>query len=550
MRYRELCRILGVYLYFLSATILFHFGMALYFQSLADPATHPQPHATLAFAITFIACATLATLCRFLWGRRASGALFRREGLALVVVIWFVTGLFGALPFTLSGTLENPIDAYFEAISGLTTTGSSAMQAKSYGPSGEEIPITATFPGVPPIHYEFYGTVRPVIDPVTGATLATGVEAVGRAVLFWRSFLNWIGGMGIVMLFLAILPALGVGGKVLYQAEMPGLVKDALTPRIRDTASLLWKIYIGLTFLQVVLLTVTNHEMPLFDAITIAFSSLSTGGFSVRNSSIGYYESAATDWITILFMVLGSLNFVLFTYILKRKFRRIFEPEFNVYIVFLFVMTFILAFNLRGTQEALLTSQSEPATFNFMAALRYGCFQLVSLQTTTGFATANFDIWPYISQVLLLTVMFFGGMSGSTSGGIKMIRIVALVRLTIQKIENMFKPETVRALRIGPSEITSERGVTVLTFFFIVMGLTLIGTFLLVADGVDPETSLSVNACMLNNIGQAFRMGGPTQSFAFLSPFGKILSIFWMIFGRLEYFAVLLVFLPGFWKRS
>ena len=423
------------------------------------------------------------------------------------------------------------------------------MTAKEYNATGQEVPIVKTFPGKPPIEYVFYGTIKPVISP-EGEVIATGLEAVPQSILFWRAFLQWIGGMGIVMLFLAILPALGVGGKVLYQAEMPGPMKEALTPRIRDTASLLWKLYLGLSLLEIALLMLTNFDMPFFDALCITFSNLSTGGFTVRNGGIGSYNSLSTEMVILAFMVLGSLNFVLYTYLLKRKFRRIFEPEFNVYIIWLLAIIGLVTWNLIGTPEVLLSpNQTNDGTFNFIESLRYGSFQLISLQSSTGFATANFNNWPYATQVILLAVMFIGGMSGSTAGGIKVIRHTILARLSIHRIELMFRPQTVRTLRIGNSQIDSNRATTILTFFFIVMVLVLLGTFLLVSDGVDPQTALTVNGCMLNNIGAAFGMAGPTESFAFLSPFGQMLSILWMVMGRLEYFALLIIFVPDFWKR-
>lgn len=551
MLYREISRVLGMYLFCLALTLCIPLAVAGYYQWMANSQSHPQPHSTLAFFITLLICLILGIFCRYIGGRKAAGILYRRESLFLVVIIWFVTAFIGAIPFVATRTLTDPLDAYFEAMSGLTTTGATVMHAKAYDlQTGEEIPIVHQFPGNPPIRYEFYGTIAPIINSQTGAVMATGIEAVGKALLFWRSFLQWIGGAGIVMLFIAILPALGVGGKVLYQAETTGPVKEALTPRIHDTASLIWKLYLCFSLLQIILLLVTNPSMPLFDAICVTFSSISTGGYAVRNASIGAYNNLATEIVVMAFMFLGSLNFVLFIYVLHKKFRRLFDPEFNIYLIQLCIVAFVLINCLIHTPSFSLSNQeSAPTSLSLSGALRYGVFQLISLQTSTGFATADYNLWPFTAQVILLTVMFIGGMSGSTAGGIKVIRHIILLRLTGQRIELMFRPQVVRSLRIGSTPIDSNRATTVLTFFFVVIALTLIGTFLLVADGIDPETAFSTTASMLNNVGGGFRMAAPTESFAFLTPFGRVLSIVWMVFGRLEYFAVLIIFLPEFWKR-
>jgi trk system potassium uptake protein len=551
MLYREISRILGLYLFCLAGALCIPLLAAAYYQWMAHPQNHPQTHSTFAFFITLLICLALALFFRYAIGRRATGSLYRREALFLVVIIWFVTALIGAIPFVLSRTLTDPLDAYFEAMSGLTTTGATVMRAKEYDPlTGEEIPIVRDFPGFPPVRYEFYGTIPPVIDPATGEVVATGIEAVGKALLFWRSLMQWIGGAGIVLLFLAVLPALGVGGKVLYQAEATGPMKESLTPRIRETAGLTWKLYLGLSVLQVILLLATNPKMAFFDSLCITLSSISTGGYSVRNGNIGAYNNLATEIVVMVFMFLGSLNFVLFTHILHRKFRRIFEPEFNIYVIQLVIVSLFVIYQLFNTPGFLLPLHPEiDSALSIGKAIRYGVFQLLSLQTSTGFATADYDLWPFIVQVVLLAVMFIGGMSASTAGGIKVIRHAILCRLTGQQIELMFRPEVVRTLRIGNVQVDSRRATTVLTFFFIVMALTLIGTLALVADGVDPVTALSTNASMLNNVGGGFRMAGPTESFAFLNHFGQIVSILWMVFGRLEYFAILIVFLPEFWKR-
>lgn len=545
MLFHAISRVLGQYLFFLAVLLLLPLTLSIYHEYLLAPELHPQPYSTWAFFYSSIICTGLAV---FFWvlGRKSEGPLFRREALAIVGIIWFITAVIAGMPFYFSGTFDDPVDCYFEAMSGLTTTGATVMHPKVYDPvTGAEImhEVKATWGWSDP--YTFYGTIKPVKD-ASGEELYSGIEAVSKAVLFWRSFLQWLGGMGIVVLFVAVLPALGVGGKVLFQAEVPGPTKDAVTPRIKETASILWKLYLGLSCLEVALLMISNHSLSWFDALCITFSNLSTGGFSVRNNSIASYQSASTEWIVIAFMLLGSINFSLYFQCLKGKIYRLFEPELLAYLVSVVLGCGLVIYFLKDTNMQVLTG--EEGTLSLAERIRYACFHLISAQTSTGFATVNYNYWPMSLQVLLLMVMFIGSMSGSTGGGIKIIRHYMLLRIAQNKVESIFRPETVRALRIGKQEVDQDVAYTVLTFFFIVISFAVLGTFLLVLDGVDPETSLSVNACMINNIGIAFRVAGPTSSFAFLSTFGKLLSSVLMVMGRLEFFALLIVFVPAFWK--
>jgi len=547
MQLGSISRILGIYLYFLAIALTVPLGVAAYYQFIASPALHPQPHSTLAFFSSIVICLLLAAFFRRL-GKGSNGQLYRREALVLVVLIWFVSAGIAGLPFQLSGTFSNPLDSYWEAMSGLTTTGASVMTPKQYGPDGEEVPTQHIISLSPPTVYSYYGTITPVRNS-EGEIILEGIEAVSKGVLFWRSFLQWLGGMGIVVLFLAILPALGVGGKVLYQSEVPGPIKDSMTPRIRDTASLLWKTYLFLSLSQIVLLLLTNGRLSLFDAVCITFSTISTGGFTVKNASIGSYQNQWTDTVVLIFMLIGSINFVHYVSLTRRKFARLWDPELFIYIASLLLGTALITLLLHGTPEVLLAPTPDtPDTFGWWGSLRFGAFQLLSIQSSTGFATADFDMWPFATQVILLTAMFIGGMSGSTAGGVKVIRHTMIFRVTIDRIESIFRPNQVRVIHIGRNRITSEKAMTVLCFFFIVIALTLIGTFVLVLDGIDPETALSINACCLNNIGVAFRMAGPAETFAFLPPISKLLEIIYMVAGRLEFFAILILFIPDFWR--
>lgn len=526
-------KLLSKYLYYLSFLMLLPLGLAAYYQFF-DYESHPQPHSTFAFVLTLSLTLLLAFVCsRF----GSSGEpLRRREGIILVVAIWLVTSLVSAFPFYFSRTLANPIDAYFEAISGLTTTGASMIYPKLYNQEGTEIAYYITNLQIPNKTYSFFGTVPPVYDPQTNLVLYSGTEAVSKAILFWRSLLQWVGGLGIVVIFLTVLPTLQVGGRFLYQTEMTGPIKEGLTPRVKSTASQLWGIYLSLTFLEILLLVLTNRQIPFFDAVCISLSTISTGGFSVTNDSIASYGSAATDCIVLSFMILGSINFSLYYYLFKGKCKELLSPDFFLFLGILAAGTLFVSLPLLKT-----TSLKE--------AFLIGSFQAISVQTSTGFITANYDTWPFISQMFLLLLMFIGGMSGSTAGGIKTSRFYILFKIVQHRLESIYRPDTIRTLRIGSAEVDDKNALTVLSFFCIVAFFVILGTVSLVLDNVDPETSLGLISCFLNNVGCAFRGAGPTGSFNFLSPLSKILSMIWMLLGRLEYFVVLLLFLPSFWKN-
>jgi trk system potassium uptake protein TrkH len=548
MLYRDIFKLLGTFFCGFSLTLLCPLLVALYFQFLVAPELHPQPHSTMAFVETMGICLASGLLLRW-FGRKAQGHLYLREGLTVVVLIWFLTPVLSGLPFYLSNTLQNPIQAYFEAVSGFTTTGATVMDAKKYDlMTGQEVEKIRTIPGIVETTYKYYGTITPVRDPQTGLVLYSGIEAVGKGLLWWRSFIQWLGGMGIVVLFVAVLPALGVGGKILLYAEMPGPLKDSLTPRIKETAAMLWKIYLALTLLQVGFLRWTNSHLSWYDAFTLTFSTLSTGGFSTYNANIATFNNAATDWIVVAFMIAGSINFSLYFHALRGKIYRIYEPEFIIFASIVVLSSAFASYELYGTTNTLLTGGTE--TFTIHEAIRYGTFQVVSAQSSTGFASTDYDRWPYVTQALMVILMYIGGMSGSTSGGMKVARPYMLFRIVQTKVESMFRPEAVRNFRIGNREIDAGVALTVLCYFTVITAFSGLGIFLLTWNGIDPETALTTITCMINNVGMGFRMGGPTESFAFLSDFGLVVSSIWMILGRLEFFAVLVILVPAFWRQN
>lgn len=543
MNYREIFRILGNYLYYFSLIICLPLGVAIYYQFVFDEIKNPKPDSSLEFLYTLLICLAVAFFFKLL-GRKSKGGLHKRESILVVVLIWFVTSIIGSLPFYLTGTLKDPMDAYFETISGFTTTGATMMTAKKFDPdTGKELLQTIQDPQVPGKIYTYYGTINPIVSN-TGEVLFTGVEAVGYAVLFWRNFIQWLGGMGIVVLFLTVLPALGVGGKFLFQMEVTGPIKEAISPRIKETASLLWKLYLGLTLLQVVLLIWTNIELSLYDAVAISLSTISTGGYSVKNESIGAYHNASTEWIIILFMILGSINFSLYFHILRAKFYKIYVPDFFLFIGTIIVFSTVVTYYLYGNPLALFYNLEE----TLETTIRTSLFQTVSAQTSTGYTTANYNLWPFASQMVLLFVMFIGGMSGATCGGIKTPRFYILFKILVHQVETIFRPDAVKKLKIEKAELDIRTILTVLSFFAIVAFFTTIGTAIYILDGIDPETSVGLMGCMLNNIGIAFRAAGPIETFAFLSPLSKFLSTIWMVLGRLEFYTLLILFLPSFWR--
>jgi trk system potassium uptake protein len=485
MRLAELSRVLGRYFFYLAAILLLPVAVALFYEKGFG-------NASLAFVTTMGLCLACGAFFR-LQGKDSSRALYRKESILLVVIIWFLTAAIGALPFLLTGAISSPLDAYFEAMSGLTTTGATILE---------------------PAH----------------------IEMMGKPLLFWRSFMQWLGGMGIVVLFIAVLPALAMGGKFLYENEVSGLSKEGMTPRIKETASLLWKIYLGLTILQVVLLKFSVPAISLFDAVTLSFSTLSTGGFTPTSDGLLSYGSSATYWIVAIFMILGGINFTLYFHGLKGKFYRLYEPEFFLYLVILSIGCLLMALPLFLTPH-----------YSLFEALKQGSFMAISAQTSTGFSISTINTWPTICQLLMVILMFIGGMSGSTTGGIKVIRCFIVLRVIKDKIESLFRPELVRSLKVGERAIAPKTSMTVFTFCGIVILLVTLGVYLLVLDHLEPFDAFAIISSMINNTGLI--LSGASGSVAFLSPFSKIVCIVWMVLGRLEYLSILVLLVPAFWKN-
>ncbi len=415
----------------------------------------------------------------------------RREALVIVTLAWVLCSVFSALPFVLDGMTSGVVDALFEATAGFTTTGS---------------------------------------------TILTDIESNSLASLWWRSMLQWIGGMGIIVLFVAILPHVGSGGRRLFESEMPGPTKEQLRPRIRETGLALWRIYAGLTLGLFVLLYLLG--LSGFDAACHALTTMASGGFSTKGASIAAFDSALVDVTITLFMLLAGTNFALY-YALQRgagltAFR---DREFGVYIGVFAVATAIVTASILSLHDG-----------NVLLALRYGSFQVAAMLSSTGFSTDNFDVYPGLARVLLVGLMFMGGMGGSTAGGFKISRVVIALAAAVQEMRHAVHPRAIFSTRIGSRVIQPPVVASVLAMFVIAVVAMACSTLVLCGLGLGFQEGFSASLTCLFNMGPGLGELGPDSSFASVPDVGKLLLCFLMILGRLEFYTVLALFLPGFWR--
>ncbi len=435
-----------------------------------------------------------------------------REGFAIVALAWFVVSMVGAVPFIIAGVLDSYTDAFFETMAGVTTTGATIL-----GGGGNP-----------------------------------NIEDVPHAFLFWRSLSHWLGGMGIIVLTLAILPMLGVGGMQLFKAEAPGPSADKFTPRVKETAKRLWLIYTGITLVEILLLL---PAMNLFDAINHAFATMATGGFSTRNGSVADYNSAYVDWVITIFMFLAGMNFVLHYRMLRGKKITVFkDEELRLYTGIMVAATLATTLALWEPTGALLHrasfSNGEFAGYaSILDALRYAAFQVTSIVTTTGFGTADYEIWPPLATVVIFGLFFAGGMAGSTGGGIKVVRHLVLIKNTLKEFRQLVHPRAMLPLRLNGAVIPEDVLRNVLTFFVMYIAFIGIGTIIVAFLGLDLFSALSGTMSSIGNIGPAFGTMGPTENYAHVPWLGKWVFSFLMMAGRLEIFTVIVILLPVFWKR-
>ncbi len=424
--------------------------------------------------------------------RTGDSKLSRREAIAIVAGGWIFVSAFGSLPFIIAGTFPNAMDAWFESVSGFTTTGATAM---------------------------------------------TSIEDKLQGILLWRSLTQWIGGMGIITLFVAMFPLLGIGASHLVESEMPGPQTEKLTPRIRDTAKAVWILYLGFSVLEFILLLAAR--LPAFDALTVTFSTMPTGGFAPVNMNIESYNSLFVDIVVIVFMVLAGVNFSLFYYLVwKRQLKQMLRnPEFRLYIALICTSIFLIVINLT-------TSTGMP----FGEALRHSSFQVISIMTTTGFNTADFNIWPAFAKAVLLTLMIIGASAGSTGGALKVVRLLVLVKYAYRRIFLAFNPRAVIPLKVGGA-VLPEGVISGIIGMGIVYFVTIFIAFIIMsAFGLDHITALSSVIASLGNVGPGLNLVGPVSNYGFIPPAGKFVLSVCMIVGRLELFTVFMLFIPPFWK--
>ena len=420
-----------------------------------------------------------------------STVFYAREGFVAVSLSWIILSITGALPLFLSGEFASYTDALFETISGLTTT---------------------------------------------GASILSDVEALSKCNLFWRSFTHWIGGMGVLVLILAVLPLAGGYNMYLMRAESPGPTVGKLVPRVRHTARILYEMYIFMTVIQIILLLITG--MSPFEAMTLSFGNAGTGGFWVLNSSIGSYSVASQAVITI-FMILFGINFnVYYLLRVKKPMEACKHEEMRYYLGIIMIAVILITVNIRDSFSSL------------MEAFHHAAFQVASIITTTGYSTADFNLWPEFSRFILVLLMFVGACAGSTGGGIKVSRVIIMMKLVKNELSYLIHPKRVRQIHFEQHVVTKEvlRSISV---FFIAYALIYGASVLLISlDNLDFTTNFTAVAATLNNIGPGLEQVGPVNNFSVFSQPAKIVLMFDMLAGRLELFPLLLLFTPSTWKRS
>ena len=440
-----------------------------------------------------------------LLSRNHTKQIQKREGYIIVSFGWVLMSLSGMLPYLFTGVIPDVSSAFFETMSGYTTTGS---------------------------------------------TILNDIESVPKGVLFWRSTTHWIGGMGIIVLAIAILPLLGIGGMQLFTAEAPGPSSDKLHPRITDTAKRLWFIYVGYTLAETILLLAAG--MSFFDAINHAMSTLSTGGFSTKNNSVAHWNNTPIiQYIITFFMLIAGTNFVLSYFAFTGKIRKIFrDQEFKFFITFIGISTLIVALVLFNKVDLTVSSFYHPQIFGTLeSSFRHAFFQVVAIITTTGFVTADFTAWSPLLTIVFFGLMFMGGSAGSTSGGVKGVRHLLMIKSGLLEFKSALHPNAIIQPRYNGSILKEEVVYNIYAFFILYMLSFIFGALVFGALGLDFKSAIGVAASSLGNVGPALGSYGPAFSYSELPEFAKWWASFLMLLGRLELFTVLILFTPFFWKK-
>jgi len=437
--------------------------------------------------------ALTGALTWWLTRKQQNKELRSKDGYLVVTLGWLLMSFFGSLPYVLSGAIPTYPDAFFESISGFTTT---------------------------------------------GATILTDIEALPKDILFWRSLTQWIGGMGIIVLAVAILPILGIGGMQLFIAEAPGVTPDKLKPRIRDTAKRLWIIYIGLTLIETALLMFGG--MSFYEAINHGLTTMATGGFSPKNASIAFYDSAYLQYVITIFMFLAGTSFSLTYFASKGALDKVWQnEEFRYYLFSVLIIIFITSVGIYAFSD-----------LGIEQSFRDAAFQVVSVISTTGYITADYTAWAPLLTVIFFLLMFVGGSAGSTAGGVKIVRHMVLLKNSILEMKRQVHPSAIIPVRVNGKAVTQDITFNVLAFFIIYVTVFAIGSVVMALIGVDFLTAIGAVATSLGNVGPGLGTVGPVDNFAGIPAAGKWFLSLLMLLGRLELFTVLILLTPYFWNRN
>lgn len=444
-----------------------------------------------AFLITIV---TMAPIALFLSNIKAKkNDIYAKEGFLTVGLSWLAISIVGAIPFVLSGSIPSFIDAFFETVSGFTTT---------------------------------------------GASILTEIESLPKGILFWRSFTHWIGGMGFLIFILALIPSLGSNTIHLLKAESPGPNPGKIVPKIKETAKILYIIYFVLTVIQTILLMFAG--LSLYDAAIHALGTAGTGGFSNMNTSVAAFNNPAVEWIITVFMLLFGVNFALYFQIIRGNIKSVFKSEeLKYYLLMVFVSIAFITINILGFNGG-----------NVGESIRQSSFQVASIITTTGYATVDFNLWPTLSKMILVMIMFVGAMAGSTGGGIKTIRIVIMFKAIRREINKILHPKRIKSVKIDGKVIEEETISGVFLFIGAYIVISLIATLVVSLDGFDMITTSTSVIATMSNIGPGFELVGATGNFAAFSPLSKIVLSFCMLAGRLEIYPMLIMFSSSIWRKS
>lgn len=444
-----------------------------------------------------------------LWfsNRNTQKSLGKKDGYLIVTFGWVLLAVTGTLPYLLTNSIHTFTDALFETVSGYSTT---------------------------------------------GATIINNIEALPKGILFWRSATHWIGGMGIIVLTIAILPLLGIGGMQLFMAEAPGITYDKLHPRITETAKRLWLIYLGLTMAEFLLLKLAG--MTWFDSINHSMATMSTGGFSTKNASIAYWNNTPLiQYIITFFMFVAGTNFVLIYLVMKGNFKKAFSnEEFRYYffgVIGLTLVTTILIFFFQDPTFKTTIVDSKPFG-EIESAIRHALFQVVAILTTTGFVSADYTMWNSFAAIFIFSLFLIGGSAGSTAGGVKIVRHIIIIKNSLLEIKKLLHPNAVIRVRYDNKSVHQHIVFNILSFFVLYMLIFILGSIVLTFFGLDFISAMSAAASSLSNVGPALGSVGPVNNYAHLSDHAKLFSSFLMLIGRLELFTVLILFTPYFWKKN